>query len=103
MVTVIVEFAIPESEGLEHVRTFYRQIAPEFRFPKGLIRKYFLRSSEGRRGGGVYLWKSRDLAEQFYDSGFREAIAQRFGTQPRISFFDTPVIVDNLTSEILHA
>jgi hypothetical protein len=50
---------------------------------------------DDQTGGGVYLWNSRDAAERFYSDSWKSTIAQRFGAQPEILFYETPVIVEN--------
>ena len=65
---------------------------------KGLVRKYYL-FGEGQ-GGGVYLWKSRADAEKVYTAEWRRMIADRYGAEPEITFFESPVIVDNETQVV---
>ena len=61
----------------------------------GLVRKYYLRSEDGRRAGGVYLWESRAAAEACYGGEWKARVEQLYGSTPEILWFDTPVIVDN--------
>jgi len=61
----------------------------------GLIRKYYLFDAESRTGGGCYLWESREAAERVYNAEWRKMITERYGTAPEISYFETPVVVDN--------
>jgi hypothetical protein len=100
MLTAIVQFPLPESVGPEQFQELCRLVALDYRKPDGLIRKYFLVGEDGRTGGGVYLWRSRDAAEQFYGAVFRAMVADRFGTEPVISYFPTPIVVDNVTGRI---
>ena len=62
---------------------------------RGLVRKYYLRSEDGYRAGGVYLWETRAAAEAVYNSEWKARVKQLYGSEPEISWFDTPVIVDN--------
>jgi hypothetical protein len=57
------------------------------------VRKYYL-FGEGR-GGGVYLWESREAADRQYSPAWRSMIQQRFGTAPEVTYYETPVIIDN--------
>ena len=50
-----------------------------------------------------YLWNSREAAERFYSEAWRTTIAQRYGVQPEISFYDTAVIVDNVDEKTASA
>ncbi len=101
MITTLVQFRVPASMTCTQVQADFSYIAPMFRSVTGLIRKYFLLSEQGDIAGDVCLWKSREDAERFYNSGFAELIAQRYGSQPSIVYFDSPVIVDNLTGGMI--
>src|SRR5215470_15123192 len=68
----------------------------------GLVRKYYLYGDD-RTGGGVYLWNSREAAERFYSEAWRTTIAQRYGAQPEVSFYDTAVIVENVDEKTASA
>ena len=65
----------------------------------GLVRKCHVLGDDGT-GGGVYLWESREAAEALYDGAWHAMIRQRYGAEPSVRYFETPVIVDNLTGEI---
>ena len=68
---------------------------PKYQGLAGLVRKYYLFDAESRTGGGCYLWESREAAERVYNAEWRKMITERYGHPPEISFFETPVIVDN--------
>ena len=68
---------------------------------QGLIRKYYLRSEDGRRAGGVYLWETRAAAEAVYNGEWKARVKTLYGSEPEISWFDTPVIVDNEAGGII--
>jgi hypothetical protein len=72
-----------------------------FAIPDGLLRKNFVLSEDGRSAGGVYLWQSRAMANRFYQNCFRDLIAKEFSTTPSITCFDTPLVLDNTTGELL--
>ena len=59
-----------------------------------MVRKYYL-FGEDRTGGGVYLWESREAADRMYSESWRKMIADRYGAAPEITYYETPVIVDN--------
>ena len=69
--------------------------APKYQGLQGLVRKYYLRSEDGCRAGGVYLWETRAAAEAAYNGEWKARVKQLYGSEPQISWFDTPVIVDN--------
>ena len=65
------------------------------------MRKYFLISEAGKTGGGVYLWNSMEEARTFSEGVLRPMIREKFKLEASIEYFEVPVIVDNLTSEII--
>ena len=94
MITAIVRFPLPPGTTGDDAKALFEKSAPNYRGVPGLVRKYYLYGDDCS-GGGVYLWQSRAAAERFYSDAWRNTIRQRYGTQPEILFFDTPVIVDN--------
>lgn len=100
MITAIVQFKLPTTMTRSEAEVAFTSVAPMFREIPGLIRKYFLLSEDETVGGGVYLWESRQAADRCYTVNFRDAIAERFGSEPSITYFNSPVIVDNLKGNI---
>jgi hypothetical protein len=72
-----------------------RNLRPTIAGVPGLVRKYYLYGDD-QAGGGVYLWNSLEAADRFYSDAWKSTIAQRYGSQPEISFYDTSVIVENV-------
>lgn len=101
MTTTITCFAIPSGVSTDTLKKGFAEVAPQFQKPPGLLRKYFLISEDGATGGGVYLWKSQEQARDFSESILRPMIKETFQVDPSITYFDTPVVVDNVASEIL--
>jgi hypothetical protein len=99
MITVIVRFKVPKDLTLEQARQGAEASAPSFRNLPGLVRKYYINDMNGT-GGGVYLWESRAQAEAFYNEAFRQRIRDRFGCDPEISYFETPVVIDETLGEV---
>jgi Putative mono-oxygenase ydhR len=101
MITSITRFQLPPGVPTEAVKKGFAEVAPKFKQPPGLLRKYFLISQDGKTGGGVYLWKSMEQARTFSEGMLRTMIRDKFKVEPSIEYYDAPVIVDNLTSEII--
>jgi heme-degrading monooxygenase HmoA len=95
MITAVVQFDLPKPMSLEEAARRFESTAPNYRNLPGLIRKYYLRSEDGRRAGGVYLWETRAAAEACYSGEWKTRVEQVYGSTPQILWFDTPVIVDN--------
>ncbi len=94
MITAVVRFRLPQEMTRDGAKAMFEKSAPNYRGVPGLVRKYYLYGDD-RTGGGVYLWNSREAAERFYSEAWKSMIAQRYGAQPDIIFYETPVIVDN--------
>lgn len=101
MITAIVKFSLPQPVTIEQARDTFLSTAPRYRETEGLIRKYYLLSEDGSVAGGVYLWKSRAQAEKLYTGEWRQFVKDKYGAEPSVEFFASPVIVDNVTGEIL--
>lgn len=103
MITALVQIKFPQPVALDKAKQAFLGSAPGYKGVKGLVRKYYILSDDGLTGGGVYLWQSRAEAEQFYDDDWKNKIQERYGSRPVVSYFSSPVIVDNLAGEIIQA
>jgi hypothetical protein len=101
MKTSITRFPLPPGVPLEAIKRGFVEVAPKFKHPPGLLRKYFLISEDGKFGGGVYLWNSMEEARTYSEGVLRPMIKDKFQVDPSIEYFDVPVVVDNLTSETI--
>lgn len=96
MIIAVVQFPLPEGMSPEDATALFEASRPRYEGMTGLIRKDYLLDADGRTGGGVYLWESREAAEAVYEGGaWRDGIRTRFGGDPDIRYFDTPVSIDN--------
>jgi hypothetical protein len=101
MITALVQFKLPQPVTREKAKEIFSSTAPKYRDFPGLIRKYYLLSEDGVTGGGVYLWKSREDAKKLYTDDWKRFIADKYGAEPSVQYFATPVVVDNLIGEII--
>jgi hypothetical protein len=101
MVTAFVQFKIPVPLSRDQAKEVFLSTAPKYQEAPGLIRKYYLLSEDGGTVGGVYLWKSKEDAEGLYTNEWKNFIKEKYGGEPSIVYFHSPVIVDNLTKEII--
>ncbi len=79
----------------------YLSTAPKYRKVFGLVRKYYALSEDGKFGGGIYLFESREAAEKLYSEQWRKYIKDFYGAEPVIEYLACPVIVDNASGQIL--
>jgi hypothetical protein len=96
MITTFVQFRLRSPITLADATKRFESTAPKYRDIPGLIRKYYLRSEDGQAAGGIYLWENRQAAERMYTAEWYAMVEKVYGTTPTITWFDTPVIVDNL-------
>ena len=94
MITAIVRFPLPKGMTLDDAKTVYEKSVPNYQRAPGLVRKYYL-FGQDQIGGGVYLWQSKEAAEKMYSAEWKKMIKERYGAAPEITYYDTPVIVDN--------
>jgi len=100
MIVAIVNFQVPEGIDTKKATELFRSSAPKYRGMKGLIRKYYIFDKAKRIGGGVYLWKSKNDAQAVYTAEWRAYMKERYGEEPTITYFEAPVVVDNISNEI---
>jgi hypothetical protein len=98
MITTVVRFRLPQGTTRDDAKVMFEKSAPNYRGVPGLVRKYYLYGDD-QTGGGVYLWSTREAAERFYSDSWKNTIAQRYGAQPEILFYETSVIVENADKE----
>ncbi len=100
MITAVVNFPLPSGTDLGKARELFAGTAPRYRSIEGLVRKYYLFDPATGVGGGCYLFEDRASAEATFDDEWRTFIAGRYGADPDVRFFETPVVVDNSIGDI---
>ncbi len=98
MVTVIVQFKVGDAK-VEALKEIFAASVPKYQQVPGLLRKYYLLSDDGDTAGGVYLWKSRADAEALYTPEWKQMIKEKYGAEPDLRYFESPVILDNQHGE----
>jgi len=101
MITALVQFKLPEAITREKAREVFSGTAPKYREIPGLIRKYYVLAKDGATAGGVYLWESQEDAERLYTNEWRKFIQEKYGAEPTVVFFESPVVVDNAAGAII--
>jgi hypothetical protein len=100
MLTAIVQFHLAEPMTVAEAKREFSASAPLYQTTPGLVRKYYLLSQDGLTGGGVYLWTSLADANRAYSDEWRQRVAQKYGSEPTVTYFHTPVTVDNTDGSI---
>jgi hypothetical protein len=101
VITALVQFKLPQPLTRDKARDIFVSTAPKYQDTRGLIRKYYVLSQDGGTAGGVYLWKSREDAELLYTEDWKRYVHEKYGAPPSVTYFESPVIVDNITHEII--
>lgn len=101
MVTTLIQIKLSQTLSLDKAQDIFASTAPKYIEIQGLIRKYYILSEDGETAGGVYLWESRKASETLYTDEWKKFILQKYGSEPSVTYFHSPVIVDNLLGEII--
>jgi hypothetical protein len=101
MITVFTTFALPKPITREEARSIFLSTAPKYRGVPGLLRKTYVLSQDGLTAGGVYLWNSKAEADALYTEAWRTFVRDKYGTEPTLTYFESPVVVDNVTEQII--
>ena len=101
MITALVQFKLPEPISREKAREIFSGTALKYKNMPGLIRKYYLLSQDSETAGGVYLWNSLQDAERLYTDEWKKFILDKYDAVPSVTYFESPVVVDNVTGEVI--
>ncbi|CAN5459232.1 hypothetical protein BH11PSE11_BH11PSE11_03460 [soil metagenome] len=101
MIIAITSFALSKPITPEEARIIFRSTAPTYQGVKGLLRKHYILSEDGLTAGGVYLWNSKAEAEAMYTDAWRAFVRQKYDTEPGVTYFASPVTVDNVAGQII--
>lgn len=101
MITAIVEFKLPQPITSSQAKEIFLSTAPKYRGMPGLLRKYYFLTPDGAKAGGIYLWQSRADANQVYTEEWKAFVRDKYGSDPSLTFLETPVVVDNVLNEIV--
>jgi hypothetical protein len=101
MITVFTTFKLPKPITRAEARSIFLSTAPKYQGVPGLFRKAYVLSDDGGTAGGVYLWNSRREAEAMYTDAWRAFVREKYGTEPNVAYFESPVVVDNVTGQVI--
>ena len=100
MFTVIVYFKLPDEMTREEIIFKFEQTTQKWLDNQDLIRKNYLIDLDNKIAGGVYLWKEKIHADIWLGAEFRKTVKDNYGEEPTFQFFETPIVVDNITGNI---
>ncbi len=97
----IVEIDLPAGTDCTALKDAFMTTAPRYAQVPGLLRKYYTMQDDTMTGG-VFIWDSMENARAGHaDPAWRKIIADRYGNEPRVSYYEVPVVVDNAMGAVL--
>src|SRR3569832_545501 len=100
MIITLTQFTLPKPLSREEVRKIFLSSVPFYRVTLGLVSMHYVVSDDGATVGGIYMWKSREDAQAMYTDAWRAFVRGKYGTDPYVTYFDCPVVVDNVAQQI---
>ena len=96
---VIVKFKIPNDSNSNDTKKKFQETAPMYQETSGLIRKNYLLNKDKNLAGGVYIFDTSKNAHAWFDKSRIKWLTERY-SEPEISYFDSPVEVNNSDNRI---
>jgi len=97
----VVEIDLPPDVDLAALRNLFPEAGRRYASVEGLLRKYYTMKGDGVTGG-VFVWDTLEHAEAGHaDPEWHKIIRDRYGTAPRVTYYEVPVVVDNVIGEVL--
>ena len=99
MIIEIVSFQMPTGFSNEDLLSDARSVAEHWQSNPDLIRKHFVRNSEGDVAG-IYIWPNKEAALKAHNSEWIDRFRSRTGTDPNFAYWDMFMLIDNETDEV---
>lgn len=100
MYTVITRLQLPPQINAEMAMKHMEESIPAYKGCPGLVRKYIGCDLDAKQAIGVYLWESKEEFQAYFERA-ASLIKAQTGTEPEYEIFETPVIVDNKSDEVI--
>jgi heme-degrading monooxygenase HmoA len=101
-VSTIVTIAVPAGVGKARLVQEFQAAIPTYRAVPGLLRKHFIITDDGRFGG-IYLWKDRAAADQWFNAAWKERVRTTYGSEATLEWFDTVILTPSKVTANLPA
>ena len=96
----VVEIDLPDNLDREVLTEGFLTSGLRYTDLPGLLRKYYTLKDDVITGG-VFVWESNEHARAGHsDPGWIQLIWDKYGAKPRVSYYEVPVVVDNVMGEI---
>ena len=97
----VVEIDLPPNSDIEGLKSLFVDAGRRYVDVQGLLRKYYT-LKDGKITGGVFVWDTLENAEAAHaDPDWRKILKDRYGATPRITYYEVPVVVDNVLGKVL--
>lgn len=101
MITVINTIKLSKKVSPDEAKALFLSTAPKYVNLAGLIRKCYILSDDGFTAGGIYLWQTRSAADACYTEAWKAFVREKYGSEPVLTYMESPVVVDNLVNRII--
>ena len=95
MITEFILFDLPAGISKDEVVQGMHDVVPRWRGRAALIRKTFVYDAAANQAGAFYRWQNLEAAQFAHDDAWRQGIRRKYGSEPVIRYFATPLVVDN--------
>ncbi len=95
MIAEIVTFDLPAGMTQAELVVQFNATVPRWRANRDLIRKTYVYDKKTNRGGGIYLWKTKEAALKAHNEEWCKMAEEMYGSAPRFEYFDALFVIDN--------
>ena len=97
----VVEIDLPPDADVPALRELFCESGRRYAKVEGLLRKYYTLQDDTITGG-IFVWDTLEHARAGHaDPAWHKLILDRYGSPPRVSYYEVPVVVDNVMGEVL--
>ena len=101
MITEYILFTLPAGITKEAVIQGMHDVVPRWLGRPALIRKTFVYDAAANQAGAFYLWQNIEAAKLAHDEVWRQGIRSKYGSEPVVRYFETPLVIDNALGETI--
>ena len=96
----VVEIDLPDNLDRDALTEGFLTSGRRYTDVPGLLRKYYTMKDDAITGG-VFVWESREHAKAGHsDPEWNELIWDKYGARPQGTYYEVPVVIDNVMGEI---
>src|SRR3954447_16082199 len=96
-------YAAPPHLTEAAIRNQFDNVGGNYLAVPGLIRKYFGFSDDATSVVGIYLWETKDAADEFYSDEWLSGVTGRWGAAPVKQEWIVPVVAESVGGRVVGA